>query len=43
VGGQGEALIVRVSQVPLPGAVWLFLTGLMALIGFSRRRKIATA
>jgi len=44
VGGQaGEEILVRVSQVPLPGAVWLFLTGLMALIGFSRRRKIATA
>lgn len=44
VGGQaGEEILVRVSQVPLPGAVWLFLTGLMALIGFSRRRKIAAA
>lgn len=44
VGGQaGEEILVRVSQVPLPGAVWLFLTGLMALIGFTRRRKLATA
>lgn len=43
VGGQaGEEILVRVSQVPLPGAVWLFLSGLMALIGFSRRRKIAS-
>ena len=33
----------EVTPVPLPGAMWLFLTGLMALIGFSRRRRIATA
>lgn len=44
VGGQaGEEVMARVSQVPLPGAVWLFLTGLMALIGFTRRRKIVAA
>jgi len=29
----------RVSAVPIPAAVWLFSSGLMGLIGFSRRKK----
>ena len=29
---------IRVSVVPLPGAVWLMLTGLTGLLGFARRR-----
>ncbi len=44
VGGQGEMLQVSVpSQVPLPGAVWLLLSGIAALFGVSRRRNAATA
>lgn len=44
VGGQGEALQVEVpGQVPLPGAVWLFLSAIAVLFGFSRRRSMASA
>ncbi|MGD8808975.1 MAG: hypothetical protein PVG24_05185 [Gammaproteobacteria bacterium] len=44
VGGQGEAIQVEVpGQVPLPGAVWLFLSAIAVLFGFSRRRSIASA
>jgi hypothetical protein len=32
-----------VSAVPLPAAVWLFGSGLMGLVGVSRRRKAAAA
>lgn len=28
----------NVSNVPVPGAIWLFSSGLLALIGFSRRK-----
>jgi hypothetical protein len=41
VGGQGEMLQVEVSQVPLPGAIWLLLSGIAALFGASRRRSTA--
>jgi hypothetical protein len=30
--------LVTVSAVPLPAAVWLFGTGLVALLGFTRRK-----
>ena len=30
-----------VSPVPIPAAVWLFGTGILGLIGFSKRRKAA--
>ena len=30
-----------VSPVPVPPAVWLFGTGILGLIGFSKRRKVA--
>jgi hypothetical protein len=43
VGGQGEKLQVEISQVPLPGAIWLLLSGIAALFGASRRRSAATA
>jgi pimeloyl-ACP methyl ester carboxylesterase len=32
---------VTISAVPLPGAVWLFGSGLLGLIGISRRKKSA--
>lgn len=32
-------MVESVQPVPLPGAVWLFGTGLMALVGFARRRR----
>ena len=44
VAGQaGENLIVSVSGVPLPGAVWLFLSAIALLFGMSRRRMAAGA
>jgi hypothetical protein len=32
---------VEVNVVPVPAAVWLFGTGILGLIGFSKRRKAA--
>ncbi len=32
---------LHVSAVPIPAAVWLFGSGLLGLIGFSRRKKAA--
>jgi hypothetical protein len=44
VAGQaGENLLVSVSNVPLPGAVWLFLSAIAVLFGMSRRRNTAAA
>jgi len=31
---------VTVSSVPIPGAVWLFASGMMGLIGLSKRKKM---
>ncbi len=31
----------QISAVPVPAAVWLFGTGLMGLLGFTRKRKVA--
>jgi len=31
---------VTVSSVPVPGAVWLFTSGMMGLIGLSKRKKM---
>lgn len=33
-----EKLMKEIAVVPLPGAVWLFGCGLIALVGFARRR-----
>lgn len=30
--------VASVSSVPVPGAVWLFLTGMMTLLGFNRKK-----
>lgn len=44
VAGQaGENLLVSVSNVPLPGAVWLFLSAIAVLFGMSRRRNTVAA
>lgn len=32
---------IEISQVPVPAAVWLFGSGLIGLIGISRRKKSA--
>jgi hypothetical protein len=36
-----EYLSASISAVPVPGAVWLFGTALLGLVGFSKRRKAA--
>ena len=30
------------SVIPVPTAVWLFGTGVMGLVAFSRRKRVAT-
>ncbi len=42
-GSTNDALwsITRVSAVPVPAAAWLFGSGLLALLGISRRKKAA--
>ena len=38
--GSGNSLkVVSVSAVPVPAAVWLFASGLVALVGFARRER----
>jgi len=38
--GSGNSLtVVSVSSVPVPGAVWLFGSGLISLVSFARRKK----
>jgi len=32
---------IEISQVPVPAAAWLFCSGLIGLIGISRRKKAA--
>jgi len=39
--GGSEKLGTSVSAVPVPAAIWLFGTGLLGLIGFSKHRKAA--
>jgi hypothetical protein len=31
--------VITVSSVPIPAAVWLFVSGLLGLIGIARHRK----
>lgn len=38
---QGNWLVRPVSAVPIPASVWLFGSGLLGLIGISRRKKTA--
>lgn len=38
-GAGGFEMVVDVQPVPVPAAVWLFGTGLLGLIGFSRRKR----
>ena len=40
-----NAIIAKLEKeivIPIPGAVWLFGTGLVALFGFARRNRTAT-
>ncbi len=38
--GSGNSLtVVSVREVPVPGAIWLFGSGLLGMIGIARRRK----
>ncbi len=41
--GSGDhiQLVLETSPVPIPAAVWLFGSGILALFGFSRRKNIA--
>ena len=46
LGGQTEIMLalavdrrVRLSNIPIPSAVWLFGSGLLGLIGVARRKK----
>jgi hypothetical protein len=43
LGADGTLTITgnSTAPVPLPAAVWLFGSGLMGLVGVSRRRKAA--
>jgi hypothetical protein len=41
VGGSISHVEIMASEVPLPAAVWLFGSGLVALAGIKRRRKSA--
>jgi hypothetical protein len=31
--------LLQISSVPIPGAVWLFVSGILGLIGIARNRK----
>ena len=40
--GSGNSLtVLSISNIPVPGAIWLFGSGLLGLIGISRRKKAA--
>jgi len=40
-GDESTITIVNVSAIPLPPAIWLFGSGLLGLIGVTRRKKAA--
>ncbi len=40
-GADVGSFLVRTSVVPIPAAVWLFGSGLLGLIGYSKRKKVA--
>jgi hypothetical protein len=37
-----DNVMVQVTPVPLPAAVWLFGSGLIGLLGFAKRRRVVT-
>ena len=39
IGGTGDCSLSVVSPVPVPAAAWLFGSGLVGLVGISRRKK----
>lgn len=38
---EGGAEVAAVGEIPIPGAVWLFGSGLLGLVGLARRKKTA--
>lgn len=38
VAGSGNCSVAVINPIPVPAAVWLFGSGLLALMGFSRRK-----
>ena len=36
---QDFGVVIDVSEIPVPAAIWLFGSGLLGLIGLARRRK----
>jgi hypothetical protein len=41
LAGNGNITFSSVAAVPVPGAVWLFLSGMMGVLGLNRRKKSA--
>jgi len=41
LAGNGNITFSSVAAVPVPGAVWLFLSGMMGVLGINRRKKSA--
>ena len=39
IAGSGDCSTVSLSPVPIPAAVWLFGSGLLGLVGMSRRKE----
>jgi hypothetical protein len=38
-----DVLMAQVSSVPVPGALWLFLSGLLGMVGLGRRKKVSSS
>ncbi len=41
LGSDNHGVMLVRTPVPIPAAVWLFGSGLLGLIGFSKRKKVA--
>ena len=40
-GSNGHAYLLTTAAVPVPASAWLFSSGLIGLVSFSRKRKAA--